>query len=692
MRRLGVAPNRRRSRSLAAAPGAGRRQASAGDSSGALSGHRGSTATVTVRKPIQTALLALAAVLAFMLLASAPAHAQGGAPYPATPPTKGALYPDGQNDRWLLGGQWLYEADPGNVGVQDGWWRDVSSTNGWTSVTVPNSYNAGNLSAASMNGSVGWYRRDFTAPGSAFTSSVPSRFRSWIIRFESVNYSATVWLNGRKIGSHAGAYEPFEFALKGVRRGVNRLIVRVDDRRTPADLPQGPTGGWWNFGGIQREVYLRSVQRADMSVVQVRPILDCVTCAANVEEQVTVSNPTSSPQTVRLHGVYGPRRLNFGSHTIPAHGTWLASAQTRLSAPHLWAPDDPFLYRATLTLSDSHGRKLEGYFTFSGVRKITVTADGQLLLNGRVLHLRGVNLHEQNLLTGSALSSAQLDNLVSWTRELGATIIRAHYPLNPQIEQLADQDGILLWSEIPVYQSANRYFRSYTWLVHAHDDLRDNILTNQNHPSVLLWSIGNELPTPPGPNEASYIAGAVRLAHQLDPTRPVGMAISDWPGVPCQSAYAPLDVIGFNDYFGWFDAGGGTTDDRDELGPFLDSLHACYPSKALFVSEFGFEANRNGPLEERGTYQFQANAAEYHLGVFASKPYLAGAMWFALQTFAARPGWTGGDPLGDPPWVQKGEIDQFGNPTPIFPVISAIYHSTVQIGPLSAPAPSKRRK
>ena len=73
----------------------------------------------------------------------------------------------------------------------------------------------------------------------------------------------------------------------------------------------------------------------------------------------------------------------------------------------------------------------------------------------------------------------------------------------------------------------------------------------------MLWSIGNELPTPATPNEANYIAAAAALAHRLDPTRPVGMAITDWPGVPCQAAYAPLDVIGFNDYFGWFDAGGG---------------------------------------------------------------------------------------------------------------------------------------
>jgi beta-glucuronidase len=220
--------------------------------------------------------------------------------------------------------------------------------------------------------------------------------------------------------------------------------------------------------------------------------------------------------------------------------------------------------------------------------------------------------------------------------------------------------------------------------------LRTNILTNENHPSVLLWSIGNELTTPPDDAEARYIAGAAALAHQLDPTRPVGMAISDWPGVPCQTAYAPLDVIGFNDYFGWFDAGGGSTDDADALSPFLDSLHACYPSKGLMITEFGFEGSANGPVEQRGTYQFQTAAAAFHLGVFASKPYISGAMWFALQNFAARPGWGGGDPFPNPPFVQKGEIDIAGNPVqPLFSTIQSIYESTVQIAP-AVTAPRRR--
>jgi beta-glucuronidase len=628
---------------------------------------------------------------------SAPAMAQGVPGYPATAPTKGALYPDGPDDRYLLGGGWLYRADPFAVGVAQGWWRDVGATAGWSPVTVPNSFNAGDFSAASMAGSVGWYRRDFTLPAKAFPGSVPARFRSWIVRFESVNYSATVWLNGRKLGSHAGAYLPFEFALKGLHSGVNRLIVMVDNRRHPGDLPPGPGGGWWNYGGINQEVYLRSVARADMSQVVVRPTLPCPTCNATVQEQVSVSNTTNAPQTVVLKGNYGGAAVHFGGATIAPGATWLAHGSVVIRSPHLWAPDSPYLYKANLTLHDAHGRPLQHYFTNSGIRKIQVVG-GRLELNGRLLNLRGVAVHELNISTGAALTPTQLSNLVGWAHELGADIIRAHYPLNPQIEQLADQDGILLWSEVPVYQSAPQFYTQKAWLNRAHTFLRENIEDNQNHPSILLWSIANELTTPPTNGEASYIAGATALAHQLDPTRPVGMAISDWPGVACQSAYAPLDVIGFNDYFGWTDAGGGTTDDRDSLSPFLDSLHACYPSKALMITEFGFEGNRNGPVEERGTYQFQANAAAFHLGVFASKPYLSGAIWFAMQNFAARPGWTGGNPLGDPPWVEKGEIDQNGNPTPLFPLIQSIYKSTVQIGPVitaahrSAHRPARRSR
>jgi beta-glucuronidase len=333
-----------------------------------------------------------------------------------------------------------------------------------------------------------------------------------------------------------------------------------------------------------------------------------------------------------------------------------------------------------LTLSDSRGRRLGGYVTYSGIRSITLASGGRLELNGRLLNLRGVDLHVQDVTFGAALDPAHVSRVIGLVKALGADLIRAHYPLSPEIQGLADRDGILIWSEIPVYQVQSQYLGQPGWLAQARATLQSNILTNQNHPSVLLWSIGNELGTPPTGGEAIYIASASGLAHRLDPTRPVGMAVSGWPGVACQGAYGPLDVLGVNDYFGWFDAGGGTTDDRDALGPFLNSLHACYPTKALMVTEFGFEGNRHGPVEERGTYEFQSNSAAYHLAVFATKPWLSGAMYFVLQDFAARPGWGGGDPWPNPPFVQKGLVDVLGNPKPAFSLVGSIYQATVQIG------------
>jgi beta-glucuronidase len=597
----------------------------------------------------------------------------------ATPPTKGAEYTDGQSGRWLLGGQWLYRPDPTNAGVADGFWRDTAATTGWTGITVPNADNLGNFTSAGMTGGVGWYRRDFTLPATAFAGYVPKADQRWIIRFESVNHTATVWLNGRKLGSHAGAYLPFEFDLKSLRGGVNRLVVRVDSVRTGGDFPPGPSGGWWNYGGILREVYLRAVQRADIRLVQVRPVLNAAMSSATIEEQAAVRNPTGASQTVTLRGVYGGKRLSFGTHTIAPGASWTATATATLAHPHLWAPGSPYLYTATLRLRDAKGRALQTYTDLSGVRTIKVV-DGHMQLNGRPLDLRGVNIHEQTLDSGAALSPDQEDQEIGWASQLGADVIRAHYPLAPEQLEDADRDGILIWDEIPVYQVNQSYLGQPAWQSRALALLKTNIQDNQNHPSVMLWSIGNELPTPATYGEASYIKVATAEAHQLDPTRPVGLAVSSWPGVQCQtSAYAPLDVIGDNEYFGWFDAGGGTNDDRDALNPYLDFFHNCYAKKAIFITEFGFEGSRSGDPEVRGTYDFQANSLAFHLGVFATKPWLSGAMYFAMQDFAARPGYSGGDPVAHPPFVEKGVINLYGQQKPAWGVMSQIYHGTVQV-------------
>jgi len=611
--------------------------------------------------------------------ATAAAKAGAGSALTATPPTKGALMSDGPTDRYLLGGEWLYQADPKQVGLDRGWWHYRLGKRGWKPVTMPNSYNAGNLSNASQRGSVGWYRRDFTLPVGAFPKYVRKPFRRWLIQFESVNYTATVWLNGHRLGTHEGAYLPFEFTMRHLQPGVNQLIVRVGNQLTGRDFPPPSEGGWWNFGGILDAVYMRPVAGSEIDNVRIRTRLKCPTCKAAIVERATVRNLSSKPEVVSLSGRYGSARLRFGRRRIKPGGTWTPDASAAVAHPQLWAPGSPHLYPATFTLANSGRRPIAGYEYQSGIRQLSIV-DGQMYVNGQQLHLRGVNLHEQNVKTGAALSLAQEQQYIGWFQQLGATIVRAHYPLNPELEQMADEAGIVLWSEVPVYETKLTYQKQAGWRKRAVALLRANIDANQNHPSIFVWSVGNELGTPPSMGQAAYIRSAAAAANRLDPTRPVGLAISDWPGVACQPAYAPLQVLGVNEYFGWFDVQ-GATEDRAALAPFMGSVRRCYPNQGIFVTEFGFGGNRNGPVEVRGTYLYQINSIQYHVGVFNALSWLSGAMYFPMQDFAARPDFTGGDPLGTPPWVDKGVLDQYGNAKPAFAVMASLYKGFPQLGP-----------
>jgi beta-glucuronidase len=135
----------------------------------------------------------------------------------------------------------------------------------------------------------------------------------------------------------------------------------------------------------------------------------------------------------------------------------------------------------------------------------------------------------------------------------------------------------------------------------------------------------------------------------------VGIAFAGYPSEPChRKEYGPLDILGINDYFGWYPGPDGRVMDRDNLSPYLDKVRACYRREALMVTEFGAEANRDGPPEEKGTWQFQREWVDHHLRVFASKPWLSGATYWALNEFRIKPDWEGGNPRPSPPIHQKG--------------------------------------
>jgi beta-glucuronidase len=626
--------------------------------------------------------LSLLALVALALAAPAPALAAnavpGGtaAPYTVDTPSVRPHAIEGQDGRYLLDGAWLMRLDPTDTGLAQRLYAQ-GATDGWTATTVPSAWNAGDDSPASFLGSVAWYRKDFRLPSR-------DRALAWIARFESVNYRATVWLNGRQLGRHVSGYVPFELDLPNVaRRGVNRLVVRVDNRR-PASDPSGapgevpsPPGGWWNYGGLLREVSLRAVDRVDVKDVQVEPQLRCPRCAATVDLRANVRNLSHATQLVHLTGRFGRAPVDFGMQAIPARASAAFGRRLVVRRPKLWSPAQPSLYGVRLTATAAQGRAratpAAGYTLRTGIRTLAVDGSGQLVLNGNtVVRFRGVALHEDTLATGPVMTHADRQRVIALLKESHSTLLRAHYPLDPDFHDLADQAGILVWSEVPAtYQLPEADLGRPLFRTTAFEQLRANILANRNHPSVAAWSVGNEMASAAGRNQASYLRAAAALAKQLDPTRPVALAFAGHPETPCQAAYGPIELLGMNDYFGWYTGFGGNIADRDQLSRFLDDLRRCYPRKALAVTEFGAEANRDGPLEEKGTYAFQEDFVRFHLGVFATKPWLTGSVYWALQEFRVRPYWGGGNPWGTPPLHQKGLVRLDWTKKPGFAALTA---------------------
>jgi beta-glucuronidase len=570
-------------------------------------------------------------------------------------------YADGPGGRILFDDNWLFRADPNDEGLAGGWATQADSA-GWSAVTLPNAWNANDDSDASFAGGVGWYRRDFHLPAKPAHSL-------WVVRFESINYHATVFLNGVQIADHEAASIPFEVPLTEIHKGVNHLVVRVDSRRDGNSLPPGPSGGWWNYGGILREVYLRPIDKLDIAELLTRTV-----ARDELLVRVTLSNPFPHQTRAGVGVLVDGRPVDLGSVRVPGRATRSVSKRVHVDGVRSWSPRSPSLFPVVATAS-VNGRRVATYSVHTGLRTLSITG-GRMLMNGLALNLRGAAVHEQADGRGAALTPADHAQQIAMLKNLGATMTRSHYPLSEDFLERADRAGIAVWEEIPFYQMGEAAMRIPAVRQKGLDYLAAAIKRDENHPSVIAWSIGNELPASPRQGETIYIRQAVALAHKLDPTRPVGLAIAGYPTKNYISGYGPLDVLGINDYFGWYPGPLGQIENRAALGQYLDRIRSTYPRKALFISEFGAEANRDGPSDEKGTYGYQKEFMRFHLATYKQRPWLSGAVAWALQDFKVRPNWTGGNPQPDAPWLRKGLMDQDGNKKAAYAPTRATYRRT----------------
>ena len=604
--------------------------------------------------------------------------AQAPAPAPRAPtptprlvadaPERRALIREGQAGRLLLGGTWYFRQDDDRVGDALGF-ASQRSLRGWQPVGVPHNWNA--KDTALNRSSQGWYRREIVLP-----RGTRRRRILWVLRFEGVGHRATVFLNGRAIGAHTGGYSPFEVDLRGLRRGRNRLVVRVSTLRGSTDLTHWRrarfngygTGGWWNFGGISREVYVRPVRRIDVEAVTVVPRTRCNRCRARVEVRTLVRNTGRKSIRTRLALRIGKRVVATTAGRVRAESRRELVSRFTIRRPRIWRLRRGRMYGLRVT---ARARKADPvvFRTAFGVRRIRRLADGGVALNGRRVHLRGASLHEDDPVVGAAWTPAQRKDALRRLRQLGATVVRAHYPLHPAMLEALDRRGILVWSQAPVYQVPEVNLLLPQIRANAVAANVAMVLRDRNHPSVFAWSIANELPEQVDSGQAAFIVAAAAAVRRLDPTRLVAIDRSTRIGGPEGStAVRSLDALGVNEYFGWYRSSSpGLPDSTDaDLGARLDMLRDSYPGVALFVTEFGAEANRIGPESEKGTLDFQTRWLRDHLAIHASRPFVSGSIVWALKDFRVHPTWGGGNPAPNPPYNNKGLIDEGGEPKPAF--------------------------
>ena len=468
-----------------------------------------------------------------------------------------------------------------------------------------------------------------------------------------MNYRADVYLNGRRVGTHIGGFTPFTFDVtKLLAKGTNSLVVRVDNKRAKDAVPTLNTD-WWNYGGITRDVTLVTTpaeyvadHRIWLESEATRAIAATVQIAgAKAGETVQLAIPELAAELSAKTD--GTGRAVF--HFTPA----------QLS---LWSPESPKLYEIRITHGEDTVTERIGFRTIR-------TQGRQILLNGKPVFLRGICIHGEYPLNGGGrvTSPEQARQLLTWAKDLNCNFVRlAHYPHGEAMTRLADEMGIFVWSEVPVYWTID--WTNEATFQNAQSQLSDNIQRDANRASIIIWSLANE--TPVSPARTQFLTRLAQRARSLDATRLLSAAMEKHAkdGAPNVNVVEdPLaevvDVVAFNQYVGWYD---GLPEKCGRV-----SWEIPY-NKPLFISEFGGDAKQglHGDKSQRWTEEFQADLYRQTLPMVDKIQGLAGFSPWILVDFRS--------PKRVLPGIQdgfnrKGLISSEGNKKAAFYVLQEYY-------------------
>ena len=558
-----------------------------------------------------------------------------------------------------LNGRWNIIIDPYETGyydyrylpAEDGFFKNARpkdktdrieySFDSDNTLNVPGDWNSQREMLFFYEGTI-WYKKSFDCekkPGTRL-----------FLYFGAANYRANVYLNGRLLGEHLGGFTPFNFEITTlVRPKDNFVIVKVDNKRSREAVPT-LNFDWHNYGGLTRDVTLIEVPEtfiADYFIQLKKGTINIIAGWVRLDgpqkkQNITIEIPEAKVKETVTTNADGLAKFEFDAEL------------------DLWSPENPRLYAVTIksqtdTVADSIGfRSIE-------------TRGTDILLNGKSVYLRGVCIHEEAPFAnaGRAFSKEHAKILLGWAKELGCNFVRlAHYPHNEYMLRTADEMGLMVWSEIPVYWTI--LWDNQPTFENARNQLTEMITRDKNRASIILWSMANE--TPLSPQRLGFLKKLAGRARTLDATRLITAAMErhyiDNKTQMIDDAFGEfVDVLGCNEYVGWYD-GLPEKCDRIEWKNAYD--------KPVVISEFGGGAlfGLHGDKLTRWTEEFQHNLYEHNLKMLAKVPFIRGISPWILKDFRSpkRP-----LPRIQDFWNRKGLISEQGQKKKAFYVLQDFY-------------------
>ncbi|MFW9937226.1 MAG: glycoside hydrolase family 2 protein [Candidatus Thorarchaeota archaeon] len=509
--------------------------------------------------------------------------------------------------RISLNGKWKSKSDLENLGREKKWYLPKyyqKSRNDLIDIDIPKSFNL--LKGFEAFEGIFWHFYEF-----GFDLSTLNNNFDFKIRFAGSNYITEVWLNGIFLGNHEGGFTPFKFNINpSLLKESNILVVRTDNIRRKGQIPDR-VFDWFPWGGLYRNVDLLILEKNRIEDIIIKTELKSRKLC-----EIAINYKVIGELAFKWQILDSNRNSLFHGSISKTDGS--GGFYITMSSPKLWSPENPYLYYFKVFNDLSTANKAVLYETHFGVRQIEIKGTN-IYLNKKRIKLKGASLHEEMVGYGRTIPYELREKDIKDMKSLGFNALRtAHYSHDEILLDIADKFGMLILEEIPIWGYCG-FKNRHTFKVAA-KMLKELVKRDINHPSVIWWSVANEIPIE-RPEVSRFIKNLMNWVRRLDNTRIVTY-VSFRLFSDLTRRYADVATINF--YFGWY------VGSPRLISFFLDIMRTPSFNKPWIYTEFGagakfgFHAN----LKDRVKFseEYQLYVLDYSIRTFNAKDYLAG--WF----------------------------------------------------------------